>query len=78
MIYPFSSGLVTVNIGSGNGLLPDSTKPVPEPILTYHEWGFMVFTLEQFRSEVQGTVLYNKFEKYTFKNNYHISQGPMS
>ena len=24
-----------VNIGSGNGLLPDGTKPLPEPILTY-------------------------------------------
>ena len=22
--------------GSGNGLVPDSTKPLPEPILTYH------------------------------------------
>ena len=26
-----------VNIGSGNGLLPDGTKPLPEPILTYHQ-----------------------------------------
>ena len=25
-----------VNIGSGNGLLPDGTKPLPEPVLTYH------------------------------------------
>ena len=25
-----------VNIGSGNGLLPDGTKPLPEPMLTYH------------------------------------------
>ena len=23
-----------VNIGSGNGLLPDGTKPLPEPMLT--------------------------------------------
>ena len=35
-------GLVTplaiwVNIGSGNGLLPDSTKPLPEPMLIYHQ-----------------------------------------
>ena len=37
-------GLVTpygdrdlVNIGSGNGLLPDGTKPLPEPMLTYHQ-----------------------------------------
>ena len=25
------------NIGSGNGLLPDDTKPLPEPMLTYHQ-----------------------------------------
>ena len=25
-----------VNIGSGNGLLPDGTKPLPESKLTYH------------------------------------------
>ena len=28
-----------VNIGSGNGLLPDGTKPLPKPMLTYHQWG---------------------------------------
>ena len=28
---------ILVNIGSGNGLLPDSTKPLPEPMLTYHQ-----------------------------------------
>ena len=26
-----------VNVGSGNGLLPDSTKPLPETVLTYHQ-----------------------------------------
>ena len=35
-------GLVTpygewVNIGSGNGLLRNGTKPLPEPMLTYHQ-----------------------------------------
>ena len=25
---------IWVNIGSGNGLLPDGTKPLPEPMLT--------------------------------------------
>ena len=27
-----------VNIGSGNGLLPDGTKPLPKPMLTDHQW----------------------------------------
>ena len=26
-----------VKIGSANGLLPDGTKPVPKPMLTYHQ-----------------------------------------
>ena len=32
-----------VNIGLGNGLLPDSTKPLPDQILTYHQQGPIVF-----------------------------------
>ena len=39
---------IWVNIGSGNDLLPDGTKPLPEPMLTYHQWSFVVFTLQQF------------------------------
>ena len=29
---------IWVNIGSGNGLLPDGTKPLPEQMLTYHQY----------------------------------------
>ena len=29
---------IWVNIGSGNGLLHDGTKPLPEPMLTDHQW----------------------------------------
>ena len=39
---------IWVNIGSGNGLLPDSTKPLPEPMLTDHQWSPMTFILGQF------------------------------
>ena len=28
---------IWVNIGSGDDLLPDDTKPLPEPMLTYHQ-----------------------------------------
>ena len=27
---------ILANTGSGDGLLPDGTKPLPEPVLTYH------------------------------------------
>ena len=28
---------ILVNTGSGKGLLPDGTKPLPEPMLSYHQ-----------------------------------------
>ena len=34
--------------GSSNGLLPDGTKPLPETMLTYHWWSFVVFTRRGF------------------------------
>ena len=39
---------IWVNISSGNGLLPDGTKPLPEPMLTEHQWSPMTIILEQF------------------------------
>ena len=30
---------IWVNTGSGNDLLPDGTKPLPEPVLAYQQWG---------------------------------------
>ena len=30
---------IWVNLGSGNGLMPDGTKPLPEAMLINHEWG---------------------------------------
>ena len=39
---------ILVNIGSGNGLLPDGTMPLPEPMLTYHHYGPVMFIRGQF------------------------------
>ena len=39
---------IWVNIGSGNGLLPDATKPLPKPMLTNHLWSPVSFILGQF------------------------------
>ena len=38
---------IWVNIGSGNALLPDGTKPLPEPMLTDHQWSPVTFILRQ-------------------------------
>ena len=46
--------LVCVNIGSGNDLLPDGTKPSPGPMLTYHQRYYSgSFTWEQFRKSTK-------------------------
>ena len=36
-----------INTGSGNGLLSDSTKPLPEPVSTNHASGLVAFTWGQ-------------------------------
>ena len=42
---------ILVNIGSGNGLVPNGTKPIPEPVLTYHQWGPATFIWGQFNKK---------------------------
>ena len=39
---------IWVNIGLGIGLLPDGTKPLPEPMLSDHQWSPVTFILGQF------------------------------
>ena len=39
---------IWVNIVSGNGLLPDGTKPLPEPMLTFYHLSPVTFILGQF------------------------------
>ena len=39
---------IWVNIGSGNGLVPSSTKPLPEPMLTSDQKRSLSVTLEQY------------------------------
>ena len=41
---------ILVNFGSVNGLVPDGTKPLPEPMLTYHEWDPLDFISGRYRS----------------------------
>ena len=57
---------ILVNIGLGNDLLLDGTKPFPKPMLTSH-WGPVVTTLYAVLDE-----------NHTIKNHIHISQWTMS
>ena len=36
LIVMLNGDVNLVNIGSGNGLLPDGNKPLPDPLLTSH------------------------------------------
>ena len=72
-LYITHYGLVTPygdmnlgQIGSGNGLVPDGTKPLPEPMLTYHQQGPVAFTWVQkipqpSVTEISWTMTYLKF-----------------
>ena len=43
--YPSNTiWLHRINITSSICLLPDGTKPLPEQMLTYHQWGIVAFT----------------------------------
>ena len=44
---------ILVIIGLGNGLLPDGTKPLPEPMLTSPQKDSAAFAWVQFHSECQ-------------------------
>ena len=55
---------IWVNIGSGNGLLPDGTKPLPEPMLTDSQWSPVIFLLGQFHKRCLNHQSLNLFENY--------------
>ena len=42
------TSVILVNIGPGNGLFPDITKSLHEPVVPYHEWGHLPFTKQLF------------------------------
>ena len=45
---------IHVNIALSNGLLPDGTKPLPEPVLTYHQMGLVAISSGQFDRYAHG------------------------
>ena len=42
---------IWIKIVSGDGLLPDGIKPLPESMLTYDQWGSVACTQEQFHGK---------------------------
>ena len=51
-----------VNAGAGDGLVPDGTKPLPEPMLKFHRWGLLSFTWGNFTGHSQHIYPWYEFE----------------
>ena len=53
---------ILVSTNSGKGMLPDSTKPLPKPMLTDHQWDPLAFTLHvlRYREFIVGAAMWNR------------------
>ena len=58
---------ILVNTGSGNGLLPDGTKPLSESMLTYHRWDPLALLQGNVYLNTQAINNHIVFEIYTFE-----------
>ena len=68
--YPLASWIRT-NPSSGNGLVPNGTKPLPEPVLTHHQAVLWYLHWDNFIRNVQGISL-----KITYLRSWsHRGQG---
>ena len=66
------------NIGSGNGLLPDGTKPLSEPMLTFHHLIPVTYMERQFHQRYLNHQSLKSVWKLHTQNFIEIPQGPMS
>ena len=63
---------------SGNGLLPDGTKPLTEPLLTYHQRFFCGIHLIEISQEILLNIICNMCLEITLKKLLPHLPGPMS
>ena len=69
---------ILVNTGSGNGLLPDGTKPLPEPMLYIIISKVLWHSFECNFTKFEDTNQYNKIEDYIFKITLRSPRGQLS
>ena len=63
------------NICSGNGLLLDGTKPLPEPVLTYYQSGSVAFNWGKILLAVFKIWLHKRVQISLFWNHCHVFHG---
>ena len=52
---------ILFNTDSGNGVVPDGTNPLPEPILTYLHWGPVTISCGEF-TEINLQIFYQNIQ----------------
>ena len=67
-----------VNIGSGKDLLPDGTKSLPEPILTYHQLVSWQLHDNLFPGSTNDANMFEMFENYIIKITTAYPRGQFS
>ena len=74
-----SCGLMThaasyawVHIGSSNGVLPDGTWPLCEPVLTFYVWDTVAFAWVQFCNEFPNYYYVESVQKHSLKLRPHL------
>ena len=65
----------TVPTGSGNGLLPNGTKPLPETMLTHHQGASVALTYEQFLVAIEISICKMSFKHTHVKLFPHLSEA---
>ena len=61
-----------VHIGSSNGVLPDGTWPLCEPVLTFYVWGTVAFAWLQFCNEFPIYYYVESVQKHSLKSRPHL------
>ena len=65
---PWYLGTLMDGIGSGNGLLPDGTKTLSEPIILINPWGLWQLDNDMLQDIVEGWEMYSPFSIWNVKN----------
>ena len=76
LVMPY--GDIDLNLGSGNGFLPDGTKPLPEQMQTNYQYNPVSFPLRQKQLEMLMKVIATTHLKITHMKSQPHPQGTMS
>ena len=65
--------LVNITSGTSNGSLPPGNEPLPEVMLTNHEWGLVAFTWGQFHRKCSESIFEIWYHMNLKMSNFNIT-----